>query len=45
MSSTNNANIANNKPNERKNIRQLPQTKFPLTKLGQKGTVNIISLF
>lgn len=35
----------NNELTERKNIRQslsLPQSKYSLTKLGRKGTVNLI---
>jgi len=38
-------NSVNNEPIERKNISQLSQTKFPLSKLGQKGKVNIIFIF
>lgn len=33
-----NSNKNVNEASERKNIRQLPQTKYSLTKLGQKGT-------
>lgn len=36
-----NVNNVNNEPSEKKTIRQLPQTKFSITKLGQKGTVNL----
>ncbi|XP_025416028.1 protein Jumonji isoform X2 [Sipha flava] len=36
VNNINNVNVVNNEPSERKTIRQLPQTKYPLSKLGQK---------
>jgi hypothetical protein len=45
VNNINNVNVVNNEPSERKTIRQLPQTKYPLSKLGQKGTVNVIFMF
>lgn len=39
MNNTHSVNSVNNESIERKNISQLPKTKFPLSKLGQKGIV------